>query len=272
MKIIRNIILVVVLGIMTLSSVLAASSIPPKPASLMADYAGLFTGAQNKVLEDSLLSYEHQTSTQVVVVTVNSLDGMSPAEYATEVINQWGVGQKGKDNGVVLLLKPRNKEGGGEVFIATGYGAEGALPDILCGRIIDFRMMPHLQKGDYYSAVTAGIEGIKQALEGEFKANPREVLTTRDYFSGIFGLIFIIFVVISVIRNARKGGGGNDDFQWPYGGSSGRNTRHRGAVFFPPIIGGFGGGMGGGSSSGGFGGFGGFGGGMSGGGGGGRSF
>lgn len=271
MKIIRNIILVVALVVMTFGAAFAVPAIPPKPYSLVGDYAGLFTAAQNKALEDSLLSYERQTSTQLAVITVASLDGLSPAEYATEVINQWGVGQKGKDNGVVLLLKPRNQEGGGEVFIATGYGAEGALPDILCGRIIDSRMMPHLQNGDYYSAVQAGTQGVKQALEGEFTAQKGQVITKRDSISGIFGLLVIILVIISVIRNAKKGDQ-DDDSQGPYGGSSGRNARHRGAVLFPPIIGGFGGGMGGGSSSGGFGGFGGFGGGMSGGGGGGRSF
>lgn len=270
MKIIKNIVLVLTVAIVTVGAVFGASVIPAKPGGLVGDYAGLFTAAQSRVLQDSLLSYERQTSTQVVVITVPSLDGLTPAEYATEVINQWGVGQKGKDNGVVLLLKPRNQEGRGEVFIATGYGAEGALPDILCGRIIDFRMMPHLQRGDYFAASEAGIKGIKQALEGEFKADSGEVLTTRDYVSGIFGLMLIIFVIIGVIRNARSGGHDDDDYQGPYGGSSGRNRGHRGAVFFPPIIGGFGGsgGFGGGSG----GGFGGFGGGMSGGGGGGRSF
>lgn len=241
----------------------AEKGVPARPSALVSDYAGLFTAAQRHTLEDSLLSYERQSSTQIVVLTVSTLDGLTPAEYATEVINRWGVGQKGKDNGVVLLLKPRNQEGGGEVFIATGYGAEGALPDILCGRIIDFRMMPYLQRGDYWGAVEHGVAGIKEALLGEFNPQRVEPLGARDYASGIFGLLVIIFVVIGVIRNAGKG----DDSQGSGGGSSGRSSGGR--VFFPPIIGGFGGGFGGSSGGGGFGGFGG---GMSGGGGGGRSF
>lgn len=242
---------------------------PMSPARLVNDYAGLFNTEQRSVLEDSLVAYDRATSTQIAVVTVGDLDGADAAIYATKLLTEWGVGRKGKDNGVVLLIKPRNQYGGGEVFIATGYGVEGALPDITAGQIIDRQMMPSLARGDYYTATERGTAAIRDALVGEYSATSDQGPEKVDWFGGIFSLMVMIFIFIAISKSYKNRG--DDDSDGEQGGGSGRNFR-RGVIMFPPILGGgFGGG---GHGSGGFGGggFGGFGGGMGGGGGAGRSF
>lgn len=260
---------VTLLLVLTNDGVAYAQTVPEpmSPPRLVNDYAGLFSGSQRQQLEDSLVAFDNSTSTQIAVVTVNDLQGAAASEYATRILEQWGVGRKGKDNGVVLLIKPRNEYGRGEVFIATGYGVEGALPDITAGRIIDNDMMPYLQQGDYYGATVAGTAAIRQAVRGEYTAeSPKK---TFDWGGGIFSLVVVIFILIAVAKSYKNGGQGDDDSSDNNNsGGGGRRYRH-GPIIFPPIMGGFGGFGGGGHGGGGFGGFGG---GMGGGGGAGRSF
>lgn len=245
---------------------------PMSPPRLVNDYAHLFSGAEWQTLEDSLVAFERATSTQIAVVTVSDLGGYAASEYATRLMEQWGVGSKEHDNGIVLLLKPRNQYGGGEVFIATGYGLEGALPDITVGHIIDNEMMPYLRVDNYYGATVAGTAAIRAAVRGEYTATPkREQADVMDWISGLFSVGVIIFMVI-ILNRSYKGGNDDDDDTNNPGGSGGRRYYRRGPMVFPPLFGGFGGFGGSSHGGGGFGGFGGFGGGSGGGGGAGRSF
>ena len=229
---------------------------PMSPPRLVNDYAHLFSGEQQQALEDSLVAFDRATSTQIAVVTVNDLEGYAAAEYATRILEQWGVGSKEHDNGVVMLLKPRNRYGSGEVFIAVGYGLEGALPDITAGRIIDGEMMPYLREGDYYRAVAAGTAAVRAAVRGEYKADGnRKGTDAFDWISGLFSVGVIVFIFF-LLNKSYKGNGEDDDYGGPGGGPGERRHYRRGPIIFPPIIGGFGG----------------FGGGMGGGGGAGRSF
>jgi len=93
---------------------------PMDPPRFVNDFAGVFTDFQNAEIEDMLLSYQDSTSTQVYVVTVNSLDGDAPYNFAHAIMNKWGIGQKGKDNGVLILIKPKTGSERGEVYIGTG--------------------------------------------------------------------------------------------------------------------------------------------------------
>lgn len=250
---------------------LSAQTIPakPSPARLVNDFAGLFTPAQSRQLEDSLVAFERATSTQIVVATVASLDGATVSDYALKILREWGVGQKGKDNGAVMLLKPNNSDGKGAVFIATGYGLEGVLPDSRVGRIIDNAMMPSLRDGDFYAAAVKGSSAIMAATRGEYTADEKG--GTNDIGSMIGAISFIVFMIIVMAVSRKQHKGGDDDSENSGTGSGG------GRGILPPIFWGVGG-MGGGRSSGGDfggfggGGFGGFGGGMGGGGGAGRSF
>ncbi len=236
-----------------------ASAIPvrPEPPRLVNDLAGLFTPAQTAALENELVAFDDSTSNQIAVVTVMDLEGYEAAEYATRIGLEWGVGSEKFDNGVVVLVKPKTTTYG-EVFIAVGYGLEGAIPDAYAKRIINDEMIPHFMENDYFGGVTAACEVLMKLASGE-------ISTVREYEDdgsigalGIFLLFIILIVILVILAEKNNKGGGN-------GGNGGRR------IYVGPIdFGGWGGssrgGFGGGSFGGG-GGFGGFGGGSFGGGG-----
>lgn len=155
-----------------LSSVLVSwAGIPPRPAQydLLCDYAHLVTdSAMHLGIEADLLQKADSVGVQLLILTVNDLEGMEPAMYATEVGNTWGVGGKDYDNGIVMLVKPRNEHGKGEVFIATGFGNEGALPDGTVHQIIQ-EMLPALKAENYTGAILLGATSCLDAVTGEYK-------------------------------------------------------------------------------------------------------
>lgn len=219
---------------------------PPTPPKLVNDFEDILTDAEEANLERKLVSYNDSTSTQIVVVTSSDLGGYDISQFAIEIGDQWGVGQGGKDNGLVIAISDANRK----TFIATGWGLEGSITDVTAKRIIDQFLIPHFRNGDYYSGINEGINVIVQILSGEFD---QEKLNQRNEGLPIGTIIFLIILVVII-------------FSTFGGGSNGGHLNRRGWSG-PIIIGGGGGGFG--SSGGGFGGggFGGFGGGGFGGGG-----
>lgn len=138
----------------------------PNPPRLVNDFAGVMGDVTE--LEDSLAAFARNTSNQITVVTVNSLDGMDKAEYATELGNQWGVGGKKNNNGVVILIKPKTSDSKGQVEISTGYGVEGVLPDAFCKRIIENELIPKFKEDDYQGGVRAALKVVMPVLKGEY--------------------------------------------------------------------------------------------------------
>jgi uncharacterized protein len=210
-------------------------------------------------LEEKLEQFSNQTSNQICVVIVDDLNGYEASEYAFEIGNSWGVGKADKDNGIVILIKPTESDGGRKIFIATGSGLEGAIPDLATKKIRDSEITPYLKKGRYYEALDKGTDVLMKLAKGE--------IDVVDYTRGhrkegkkLPALIIIIIVVIILLRSM-------------FGGGGGRTISRTGTAFFlGSMLGGSrgGGGFGGGSSSGG--GWGGFGGGSFGGGGSGGSW
>ena len=228
----------------------AAEVIPPKPDRYFNDYAGVVSNEAAYRFNEQLAQFERETSDQVLVAVWLTMPSESSIEDFTQrTFQAWTVGQKAKNNGVVLFVFVKDRR----MRIQPGYGLEGALPDITCDQIIRNGIAPHFKSGDYEGGLAAGIDLLFKAIRGEYKGSDKTV-AERHRGSGAFGLLpFIIFVVVLIIisRVMRRLGG--------YGYSSGRG----GPVFLPM------GGGGGGWSSGGGGGFSGFsgGGGLSGGGG-----
>ncbi|MEG2605688.1 MAG: TPM domain-containing protein [Mucinivorans sp.] len=264
----RLLLLTAATSVLLLFSTLAAvAQVPsaPRPARLVNDLAGLFTPAQAQLLEDSLVAFDRVTSTQIAIVTLPDLGSYAPAEMAFAIMDQWGVGQKDKNNGVVMLLKPRNAQGRGEVFIATGLGLEGVLPDGRVTRMIDAKMIPFLKRGDYFSAAQVGAQALRDMTRGEYEANE----STWKPFAFLIGVVLFVvaMIVLMVYANKHNKGKGDENGKGE-GGSSPWLWFLLGSMLNSSSRGGRGGGFG--DSSGG--GFGGFGGGGSFGGGGGRSF
>lgn len=228
----------------------------PSPARLVNDFAGVFSSSQTATLEEALVAYDDSTSTQIAVVTVNDLEGYQAAEYATRIGLEWQVGSERFDNGVVILVKPKTRRESGEVFIAVGYGLEGAIPDARAKSIINSIMIPRFMEDDYYGAVAGACSAIMRLASGEgFEAEEEE-----DTAAIIIAMIIIIGLTIVLIAMAKNGNGNGS------GNSGGTGTGRR-IYMGPTMHGGIGGGSFGGSSGGSFGGFGGFGGGSFGGGG-----
>lgn len=222
---------------------------PITPPRLVNDFANIFSDEEKNSLETMLRNYNDTTSTQIYVVTVTDLQGYAASDYATRLGIKWNIGQKGKDNGVVILIKPKTGNSRGDVYISVGYGIEPYLNDARIGRIIDNKMIPYFSEDDYYSGTKEAALTIMAYLAGNFEADEEEF----PLVPFIFFIILTIIIVIIISKNINKNNRGN--------GSSGGG-------FFPPIIGG---GFGGGSSGSG-GSFGGGGGGSFGGGGAGRSW
>jgi uncharacterized protein len=151
---------------------LAVEVIPPAPAHYFNDYAGVTQPATQNRLNQTLEDFEKQSSCQIVVAVFPTMQTDSSIEdYAVRVYRAWGVGQKDKNNGAVLLVFVQEHK----MRIATGYGLEGALPDALCKRILDDEITPRFKQGDYDGGLSAGVTAMIAAAKGEYKGTGRTV-------------------------------------------------------------------------------------------------
>ncbi len=235
----------------------------PVPPVLVNDLAGLFSPAEKSVLERKVVAFSDSTSNQIAIVVVPELYGYDKAELAYSIGEEWGVGQKKFDNGIVILVKPKLGNSSGEVFIATGYGLEGAVPDAFAKRVIERVMIPHFKNNDYYGGINAALDILMPVIAGEISTDEFASSDDGDIAAASLFMLFIIAFVILLVAmskgdNKNMGGGnhrGGRDFTatdaFILGSILGNATgsRHRG--------GSFGGGSFGGGSFGGFGGFGG---------------
>lgn len=232
-----------------------AGSIPerPVPPRLVNDFAGILSPAQQQTLEQKLVAFNDSTSTQIAVVTLKSLNGLDKAEMAYRIGESWGVGQKGKNNGVVILVKPPAAGERGEVFIAPGYGLEAVLPDALCKRIIETRMIPEFKKGDYFAGISNAVDMIMKASAGEYTAEPRDDEGSALPFLIMVGTFFVLLWFINNRRGRshtlgrRPPRGSGWFYGFPVGGKSDWGSFSSGSGSF----GGFGGGSFGGGGAGG---------------------
>lgn len=245
------------LALLLLVGQLMASDIPPRPnpPRLVNDFAGILTPQQQQNLEYSLRYLNDTTSNQIVVVTVKSLNGMSPDMFATELGQQWHVGQKKFDNGIVVLVKPKYGNSRGRAFIATGYGLESVIPDATAKRIVEFEMIPSFKRGDYYDGIRKATVTLMKLSSGEISAKGyNKTHKSKSPIAGLVPIIVIILIFILIrVSNARS-----------Y--SVGRGTSFFTAFLLGSMLGGsshsgswndFSGGGSGGGFGGGFGGFGG---------------
>ena len=251
------------LVLLCLALVARAQDIPPRPdpPRLVNDFAHVMQPQEADALEQKLVAYDDSTSSQIAVVTVPTIGDNDLFDYAQKLYQAWGIGRKGKDNGVLILVAVKEHQ----VRIHTGYGLEGAIPDALTKRIGDNTFAPAFKQGQYYAGLDRGTDQLIALARGEYKADPadaqRRGRRSRDSSGSGAGFWIIIGVLVLVFLLRSRGGGGR-------GGRGGF-----GGGFMPPIIfGDFSGGRGvfgggGGGFGGGGGGFGGFGGGSSGGGG-----
>lgn len=237
-----------------------AQDIPerPNPPHLVNDFAKVLTDAQVERFETELVHFNNTTSTQIVVVTVSSLNGYEPADFATRLGENWGVGQKGENNGIVVLFKPKTKDEKGQVYISIGYGLEGIIPDAIAHRdIVDFEMIPRFKQDDIFGGLYHGTRVLMDLASKEYTADQYSQAVNDKQGDGLLGgIIFfiLIFIVLPILfgRKRRFYSGGSSLPFWIAMGmmGSGRNSHSGSWSNFSGGGGGFGG-FGGGSFGGG---------------------
>lgn len=239
-----------------------AQDFPEKSNTLVTDYTNTLTAEEKQRLEDKLVAFNDSTSTQIAVVIIKSVGQYDINEYGAQLGRKWGIGQEGKNNGILLLVALNDRK----LTIQTGYGVEGALPDVVAYQIRENDINPRFREGDYYGGLEAGTDQIIKYVKGEYTA-PKKTKSKRGGDGGPAGFIIIIVVIILLVI-FRKGGGGGGQVIGSRGGASPFWWLLAGSMLNSGNRGGGGGGSGGGGG----GGFGGFGGGSFGGGGSGGSW
>lgn len=189
-----------------------AQDIPvkPNPPRLVNDYTNTLSEEEIRFLENKLIAYNDTTSNQIVVVLVSSFNGYTKEEFADLLGEQWGVGQKDKDNGIVVLIRPKTSSQKGDARISVGYGLEGVVPDAVAKRIFEFEMIPSFKQGKYFEGINKATDVLISLNKGEYKADQYLKKTQQKESSGLGWLvpIIVIGIILLFIR------------------SSGRNSRH----------------------------------------------
>lgn len=228
----------------------------PNPPRLVNDFADVLSSQEENQLEHYLLGFEDTTSIQVTIITVKSLCGDDAAHFAFTIGEEWGVGNKEFNNGLVILVKPKYGNDRGKAFIATGYGMEGVLPDAIAKRIVEQEMIPSFKQEDYFGGIANAAQVVVDITGGEYSAEAYAKGKGVPLGAIFFLLFFVALMFIGTIRRARNYAGANNLPLWTALWLMGSmNNRHRGHYSnFSSGSGGFGGFGGGGGGFGGFGG------------------
>lgn len=222
---------------------------PSNPPLLVNDFTGTLSVNEIALLESKLVAFNDTTSTQIAIIIIHSVGGYEIADYAYQLGRKWGIGQKERNNGALILVALDDHK----VYIATGYGLEGAIPDALAKRIVEQDITPQFKEGNYYAGLDRATDTMIKLATGEYTADHVKGNKPAAQLAPIFIIILIVFIVFfSKIRSARNYASMNGMSFWAAwallnaarGASRGR-------------WGGFTSGSGSGGGSGGFGGFGG---------------
>lgn len=183
----------------------------PSLSGRVVDQAEILRSSAERAITEQLQAHEAETTNQVVVVTLRSLQGYSIEDFGVRLGRHWGIGQEGRDNGVLLIVAPNQRK----VRIEVGYGLEGDLTDALARTIIDTEILPDFRRGNLERGVRAGTDAILAAIAGTYEAPTRSTGSDRsggDLKIIVLALVFglFAFVVFMIIRDAfGDGRGGN---------------------------------------------------------------
>lgn len=241
----KNLILLILIILPLLSVFAQQLQLPekPSPAKMVNDFAEVLSAEEQQALEQKLVTYYDSTSTQVVIVTLATLDGYPIEDYGLKLAREWGIGQEGKDNGLLILVVRDDRK----MRIEVGYGMEATVPDVMAKRIISNIMAPEFKQGNYYAGLDNATTAIIQLSKGEFKMEESD----KDGSTGesVITMLVILFVIFFL---GRFFGGGKNKRGSGYTGYSSRGY-YSGGGFGGSSSSGFdfgGGGFGGGGASG----------------------
>ncbi len=178
----------------------ACQAAPNFPAltGRVVDQANVLSAQQESTLDAKLAEHERKTSNQVVVVTLASLEGYDISDYGYQLGRYWKIGQKDLNNGVLLIVAPNERK----VRIETGYGLEGALPDVLGNQIIQAEIVPRFRNGDTAGGIEVGTQAILDAIAGEYQASPDQGRSSSPDQSEVIPVLFmLLFFGLPLIMN-----------------------------------------------------------------------
>lgn len=223
----------------------------PEPPRLVNDLADVLSPDEEAALERKLVAYDDSTSNQVVVLTVATLDDYPIEEYSLRVFRDWGIGNKTTNNGLLIVAAINDRK----LRIETGYGLEGAIPDITANQIITNDIVPAFREQNYYQGLEAATNSIIAAAAGEYRApeNYRDRGAKKRF---PLGFIIPVLILILIFSKRNRGGGGGflsrrgfGPVIFPGGGSWGGGGWSGGGGGFSGGFGGFGGGSSGGGGA-----------------------
>ncbi|MDX2024563.1 MAG: TPM domain-containing protein [Deltaproteobacteria bacterium] len=235
-----------IIGVIAWVGIAQAAPVPTL-SRRVEDQAGVLSAQQQQELESTLAAYEQRTGHQFALLTVKSLDGSPLEEFSIQVADAWKLGDKQRDDGLLVLLAVQERR----VRVEVGYGLEGVITDAVSRQVIDNQMKPHFRSGDYAGGLMAGFDALMAAAQNESTGAARKHTTqaraSRPWLFPLLAVLALLF--LSAGRRRRR-----SSLWFPFGmgmgmggWSSGRGGRGGG-----PFGGGLGGGFGGGG--GGFGG------------------
>lgn len=176
---------------------------PPVPPKLVVDYTGTLAPGEMMSLERKLVAFSDTTSNQIAIVMVPDFNGLVKEDFGDRLAEKWGVGKGEKDNGIVVLVKPKSGRDKGEMFISVGYGLEGAIPDAIAKRIVEQEMIPAFRENRYYEGLNRGTDVLMALSAGEYSAD--------EYASGGSGgwgilvpFLALAFVYLLIRQNSRR--------------------------------------------------------------------
>ncbi|RMF24056.1 MAG: TPM domain-containing protein, partial [Bacteroidetes bacterium] len=192
--------------LLLLASGLSAKEVPPPPdpPRLVNDFVGLLSRTESQALENKLVAYDDSTSTQIAIVIERSLEGDDIFDYSFRLAEAWGIGRKGKDNGILIYIAFEDRQ----IWIQTGSGAEGFLPDVMAKRIIDNIIVPAFRQQAYFQGLDRATDAIMQLGSGEFEPEglgKKKISAARVIF-------FIVLLIVLFILLSRMGGGGGGGY------------------------------------------------------------
>lgn len=178
----------------------------PKLGGRVNDYGRMLSPTAASALTQKLASFEQSQSTQIVVLTIPSLEGDTIEQFAIRVAESWKIGQKGKDNGVLLIVAKAERQ----IRIEVGMGLQGVLPDITSARIIREVMRPHMKASNFDQGITAGVDAIMAATKGEFKGSgqPQRKYGHKKSSSSSLGILFAVIIAAVILGSLSKYLGG----------------------------------------------------------------
>jgi uncharacterized protein len=212
---------------------LFAQKLPEVPNQWVADYANLLSRSDVSALNSMLRAYEDSTSNQIVVAIFPDAQGYAPEQFSIRLAEKWKIGQKGRDNGIIMSIFLKEHK----IRMEVGYGLEDKVPDAIAYQIVDNVVSPDFKKGKYFEGIRQGVTLLMQAAAGKYKGIPKK--RKRDHSSPFSWLVILLIIIFFSFFGRRR----------RYS-SVGRRGWYSAPFFF--------GGFGGGSGGGGFGGGGGF--------------